>query len=706
MKFSNGYWLGQEQYIINSPLEAYEAVVDEAAAQTKLTLYASYQRLHSRSNMLDIGNSTITLTSPMDGVIGVNLVHFDQDDRVPLYDLVTEQTHVQAHVDEKSASFTSGDLSVDFALHDAFNMDVLYKGQRITGSQYKAQASIADLTGQKLGEVMHANSVTGAQSMLPQGMVRRADHYMREQLSLLPGTNVYGFGEQFGTFVKNGQTIDIINRDGGTGSEQTYKSIPFYLAGKAGLAGKPGTYYGIFVNESKPVSFEVASEVVDRVSFSKRGEDLSYYIISGATPKEVIGKFNKLTGGSTLPPEWTFGLWLSTSFTTDYSEKTVMSFIDGMAERDIPLSVFHFDCFWMKGFEWTNFEWDKDQFPDPVGMLQRIHDRGLKVCVWINPYISQKSPLFKIGKENGYFIKQGDENVWQWDLWQPGNAFVDFTNPAAVEWYQGQLQRLINMGVDCFKTDFGERIPMHDAVYFNGNNPEGEHNYYTHRYNQAVYDVLVKEKGADEAVVFARSATVGGQKFPVHWGGDNLSQFHSMADTLRGGLSFLSSGFTFWSHDIGGFEDNASAAIYKRWTQFGLLSSHSRYHGNIEYRVPWLFDEEAVQVTREFAKLKQEMMTYIYAEAKQSVDEGISLMRPMYLEFPNDPNCAPLDRQYMLGSKVLVAPVTTEDGTVDYYLPAGKWEHIIDGRVIEVAEGGKWFVENYDFHSLPLFRLN
>lgn len=703
MKFSNGYWLGREQYVINSPLEAYEAVVDPTD-RTKMTVYASYQRLQSRSNMLDIGNSTITLSSPMEGVIGVKLMHFDQDDRVPLYKLTTIPTHVQTQIDQQQASYTSGELTLNFTLHDAFNMDVLYRGKRITGSQIKAQASIADLSDQKLGEVMHANSVTGAQSMMPQGTVRRADHYMREQLSLLPGTNVYGFGEQFGTFVKNGQTIDIINRDGGTGSEQTYKSIPFYLAGKAGVGDQPGTYYGVFVNESKPVSFEVASEVVDRVSFSKRGEDLSYFIISGDTPKAVIGKFNKLTGGSTLPPEWTFGLWLSTSFTTDYSEKTVMSFIDGMAERDIPLSVFHFDCFWMKGFEWTNFEWDQAQFPDPAGMLQRLHDRGLKVCVWINPYISQKSPLFKIGKEHGYFIKQGDGNVWQWDLWQPGNAFVDFTNPAAVKWYQDYLKHLLDMGVDCFKTDFGERIPMHDAVFFNGNNPEGEHNYYTHRYNEAVYDVLIAEKGADEAVVFSRSATVGGQKFPIHWGGDNLSQFHSMADSLRGGLSFLSSGFTFWSHDIGGFEENASASIYKRWTQFGLLSSHSRYHGNIEYRVPWLFDEEAVAVTREFAKLKQKLMPYIYAEAKQAVADGISLMRPMYLEFPDDPNCAPLDRQYMLGSEIMVAPVMTENGDVDYYLPAGTWEHVIDHRVVTVEQGGKWFAENYDFHSLPLFK--
>ncbi|MGL5687908.1 MAG: alpha-xylosidase [Weissella cibaria] len=702
MKFTNGYWLNRDEYIVNSPLEAFDAMVvekdDDNYASDALRVYSAYHRINSRSDMLDVGATTMTVFSPAEDVIGVELKHFDRDDKNPLYELQNNNVTPVIAIADSVATLTSGDLQLAVSMHDKFNIDFNYKGKRITGSEYKAQASIDDLSGKQLGQVMHANTVTGAQNLGPQGSVTATDHFMREQLSLLPGTNVYGFGERFGAFVKNGQSIDTINMDGGTGSEQSYKSIPFYMTGKAGV------YYGVFVNESQPTSFEVGSEVVDRVSFSTRGESLEYYVIAGDSPKAVISKYNKLTGGSVLPPEWTFGLWLSTSFTTDYSEETVMSFIDGMFERDIPVSVFHFDCFWMKGFEWSNMEWDKEQFPDPVGLLQRLHDKGLKVCVWINPYISQKSPLFKIGKEKGYFIKHTDGSVWQWDLWQPGNAVVDFTNPEARAWYQGLLKNLLDMGVDCFKTDFGERIPMHDAVFFNGGNPEGEHNYYTHRYNKAVFELLQQEKGEDEAVVFARSGTVGGQQYPVHWGGDNLSQFHSMADSLRGGLSLMSSGYTFWSHDIGGFEENASPSIYKRWTQFGLLSSHSRYHGNIEYRVPWLFDEEAVDVTRKFTQLKLDMMPYIYSQAKESVEAGIPLMRPMYLEFPEDQNTATLDRQYMLGSDVLVAPVMTEEGDVDYYLPAGKWEHILDGRVVEVTENGRWMTENYDFMSLPLWR--
>ena len=191
--------------------------------------------------------------------------------------------------------------------------------------------------------------------------------------------------------------------------------------------------------------------------------------------KDVLRRYTDLTGKPALPPAWTFGLWLSTSFTTNYDEKTVMSFIDGMLDRGIPLKVFHFDCFWMKDFHWTDFLWDERVFPDPEGMLSRMKAKGLKICVWINPYIAQESVMFDEGMEGGYFLKRPDGSVWQWDMWQPGMAIVDFTNPEAKKWYQKKLEALVDMGVDCFKTDFGERIPT-DCVYYDKKNPEKMHN--------------------------------------------------------------------------------------------------------------------------------------------------------------------------------------------------------------------------------------
>jgi alpha-D-xyloside xylohydrolase len=519
---------------------------------------------------------------------------------------------------------------------------------------------------------------------------------MREQLSMGIDEKIYGLGERFTNFVKNGQVVDTWNQDGGTGSEQAYKNIPFYISSNG---------YGVFVDESQRVSFEIGSENVDRVQFSTEGQSLQYYVIYGPTPKEVLHRYTQLTGAIKLPPAWSFGLWLTTSFTTDYSEETVLKFIDGMQEHHIPLDVFHFDCFWQKGFEWCTLEWDKEQFPDPEGLLKKIHDRGIKVCVWLNPYIAQKSPLFKEAKDKGYLLTRENGDVWQWDLWQAGNGFVDFTNPAAVKWYQDKLKVLLDMGVDSFKTDFGERIPAEDVKFFDGSNPQQEHNYYTLQYNRAVYEVIQQEKGADEAVLFARSATVGSQSYPVHWGGDNLSKYSSMRDTLRGGLSFLLSGFGFWSHDIGGFEDGPgtpTADLYKRWSQFGLLSSHSRYHGSDVYRVPWNFDDEAVENTRKYVNLKLSLMPYIYTEAAHAAAYGNPLMRPMFLEFGDDDNVYDNATQYMFGSKILVAPIFNDQGKAHFYLPSGKWTSILDGKVYQAPRTGEWVNEVFDELDLPV----
>jgi len=436
------------------------------------------------------------------------------------------------------------------------------------------------------------------------------------------------------------------------------------------------------------------------------GESLEYFVIYGPTPKQILERYTALTGRPAAVPAWSYGLWLSTSFTTDYDEETVTGFIDAMAERDIPLSVFHFDCFWMREFNWCDFEWDPRVFPDPDGMLSRLHDKDLRVCVWINPYIGQRSPLFAEGAEAGYFVKKPNGDVWQWDLWQAGMALVDFTNPDAVAWYQGKLRRLLDQGVDCFKTDFGERIPL-EVDYFDGSSPERMHNWYTQLYNQAVFEVLEEQRGEGDAVLFARSATVGGQQLPVHWGGDSTSTYESMAETLRGGLSLALSGFAYWSHDIGGFEGTPDAGVFKRWTAFGLLSSHSRFHGSSSYRVPWAFDAtlqpdevSAVDVTRLFTKLKLSLMPYLYAAGQLATEAGTPLLRPMQLEFPDDPAVAYLDRQYMLGGDILVAPVFSEAGDVEFYLPAGTWTSLLTG---ESVAGPGWRTETHGFDSLPLY---
>jgi len=668
MKFRDGYWGIKAGYFHSSYSEFWEG----EHLGGELRLFSVARKIRHRGDTLNIPLLTTVLSSPMPDIVHVKTYRYKGQKNTPLeFDLVPDlpgHDGADVKIAEKDGiwSFATGLLEVKIDTSDSLNL-CFSRGEK------KLTTALGKLSGHFTVPSIDTHGKT----------------YMAQYLGLGVGETVYGLGERFTPFVKNGQSVDIWNEDGGTSSDQAYKNVPFYITSGG---------YGVFVNNPGRVSFEIASEAVSAVQFSVAGEILDYYIIAGNDLKDVMRNYASLCGRPALPPAWSFGLWLSTSFTTDYDEKTVNKFIDGMTERKIPLSVFHFDCFWMKAFQWVDFKWDKDQFPDPPAMLERLKKKGLKICVWINPYIAQKSCLFDEGMEKGFLVKKANGDVWQWDLWQAGMALVDFTNPQATAWYQSKLKELLDMGVDTFKTDFGERIPV-DVVWHNGADGEKMHNYYSYLYNKAVFDLLENVRGKGEALVFARSATAGGQKFPVHWGGDCSASYESMAETLRGGLSLSLSGFGFWSHDISGFESTATADLFKRWAAFGLLSSHSRLHGNSSYRVPWNFDDEATEVLRFFTELKFALMPYFFRGAVEANREGLPLMRAMVMEFPDDPACAYLDRQFMLGSSLLAAPVFSESGTVSYYLPKGKWTNIISGEAIE---GGSWRTEKHGYLSLPL----
>ncbi|MBS1703434.1 MAG: alpha-xylosidase [Armatimonadetes bacterium] len=658
MKFTDGNWMHLPGVSPNYAAQVYDASSDDRS----VTAIVPCHPINHRGDTLGGANLTITLSSPLPGVIAVKLVHHaGVNAKRPSFEIAQTDCPVKLGEDEDFLTLTSGSLTAKVS-KKSYKIEFL-RGEKVITTSPNRGAAYMEVAGE------------GA--------------YILDKLTLGVGELVYGLGERFTAFVKNGQVVDMWNEDGGTCSNQAYKNVPFYLTNRG---------YGVLVNHTGRISFEVASERTSRVQFSVPGESLEYFVIDGPTPKEVLDKYTQLTGRPALPPPWSFGLWLSTSFTTDYDEATVTEFIQGMADRDIPLSVFHYDCYWMRGFRWCDFEWDPNVFPDPKGMLARLHDRGLKVCTWINPYIAQASDLFEEGREKGYFLKRPNGDVWQWDMWQPGMAIVDFTNPNAKAWYQGLLADLLDQGVDALKTDFGERIPT-DVAYHDGSDPVMMHNLYTQQYNQAVFELLKRKRGKGEAVLFARSATVGGQKYPVHWGGDCWSDFEAMAESLRGGLSLCLSGFGFWSHDIGGFEGLPPADLYKRWVAFGLLSSHSRLHGSTSYRVPWLYDKEAVDVLRFFTRLKHRLMPYLWSAAVTAHRTGVPVMRAMHLEFPDDPACDTLDRQYMLGDAILVAPVFSLDGMVDYYVPSGQWTNLLTG---EKVEGGRWIREQHSTLSIPL----
>src|SRR5689334_1743127 len=399
MKFTDGFWMLRDGV---TPVYAQEAY-DVSAGDGTVTITAPGKVIERRGDTLNRPTLTVTLSSPPAGVVGVRVEHWQggRDERG--FALHTEAGHGEVTADAQSVSLRSGGLTATVKRGAPWSLTVAAGERVLTSSGHK---SLGYMTVEGEGAFVH------------------------EQLSLGVGELVYGLGERFGPLVKNGQVVDVWNADGGTSSEQAYKNVPFYLSSRG---------YGVLVNSSRHVSFEVGSEAVERVQFSVAGEALEYLVIDGPTPADVLERYTRLTGRPAKVPAWSYGLWLSTSFTTDYDEATVTSFVDAMAERDLPLSVFHFDCFWMREFNWCDFEWDPRVFPDPKGMLSRLHERGLRVCVWSNPYIGQRSLLFAEARSLGYLVKRADGSVWQWDMWQAGMALVDFTNPDAAAWYQGKL---------------------------------------------------------------------------------------------------------------------------------------------------------------------------------------------------------------------------------------------------------------------------
>lgn len=603
MKFTNGYWMIRDGVDALYAREAYELAAD--ATTESLNVLAPTSVVRGRYDTLNLPTFNVDITTPAEGVIRVRAEHWQGATEYPGFPLNADEpgnrdyVTVQANgngdgevgVNGADVTLTTGGLTAKVVKGTPWNLTFIGEdGKVLTESAGKSLGRFklgaeSNVTAQPVGEF----------GVTMDGSARdESDVFIAIQLHLSVGEDVYGLGERFGAYVKNGQSVDIWNEDGGTASEQGYKDIPFYMTSNG---------YGVLVNNRGHVSFEIGSE---------------------------------------------------------NTEATINSFIDGMAERGIPLAAFHYDCYWMREFHWCDFEWDKRFFGDIESTLKRLHE------------------------DKGYLVRKPNGEVWQTDFWQAGMGLVDFTNPAAREWFKDKVKALLNQGVDAIKTDYGERIPR-DVVWYDGSPKLSMHNWYTQLYNQAVFEAIEETYGKGNACLYARSATVGGQQQPVHWGGDCESTFNGMAQSLRAGLSLTSSGFGFWSHDIGGFEGAfPDPAVYKRWVAFGMLGSHSRLHGSTVYRVPWLFDEEdekngvalvpgqtAVDVVREFTKLKLELMPYVYQLGLQPHVNGTPVMRSMFVEFPDDPACRTLDRQYMFGPSMLVAPVFTYSGEVSYRFRCG-----------------------------------
>jgi alpha-D-xyloside xylohydrolase len=520
---------------------------------------------------------------------------------------------------------------------------------------------------------------------LPLGYSRDAQGRVafHESFELEPDEHLFGLGQQYGPLDKRGQRAISWTRDamGTNTTNLTYHNIPFFQSSRG---------YGVFVHHSSKIVYELGFPSTITGSFRADDPYLDYFFIYGPGPKQILARYAGLTGRAPLPPLWSFGIWMSRCAYMNRAE--VEEVVERARELGIPMDVAHVDPRWLverqhHHRDGCDFEWDHIAFPDPEGFVRWLSERGVKLSLWENPYVYKDTEMYREALEKGYLALGPDGKPSPSLENPPGrieNVVFDFTNPRAVRFWKDKHRPYLRMGVAAFKTDYGEGVPE-DARFFDGRTGAQVHNLYPLLYNRAVFEVIREEKG--EGLVWARSGYAGSQRYPVHWVGDTQCSFAAMSGALRSGLSLSLSGIPFWSHDIGGFFNldrarRPDTVLYIRWAQWGLLSSHSRFHG-IREREPWYYGDDALRIVRDFARLRYRLLPYLWACAHEASRALVPVVRPMYLEFPDDPLTPALQHQYMLGPSLLVAPVLNQEGRCRPYLPAGRWYDFWSGAVLE-----------------------
>jgi alpha-D-xyloside xylohydrolase len=505
---------------------------------------------------------------------------------------------------------------------------------------------------------------------LPFLFIKRSTDYSRSiaaTFSLLPDEKIFGCGESFTRLNKRGQKMVLWACDTqSTASKQMYKPVPFFMSSRG---------YGIFVHTTSPVTMDFGYAYDGSKTLFVGDDQLDIFFFIGS-PKEILTEYTNITGKSSMPPLWSFGLWMSRF--SYRSQKEVMMVADRLRKNSVPCDVIHIDAGWFKSGINCDFEFDKKAFSDPRKMTVELKEKGFKTSLWQIPYFTPLNPIFNEVVKKKLYIKDGNGNVSTED------AILDFSNPETMDWYAQKIKALLHLGITVIKTDFGEAAPL-KGLYLSGRSGYYEHNNYPLRYTQLVSKITKEING--ESLIWSRSSWAGGQRNPVHWGGDAEVSDAGMAGTLRGGISLGLSGFTFWSHDIGGFSGSPKEELFKRWTFFGMFTSHSRVHG-FPPREPWEFSDEFLKVFRKMVEMRYRLMPYIYAQAFIASQNGLPMLKAMFFNYPDDLTTWNLEDQFMFGENMLVAPLMEENtSSRSVYLPKGKW---IDYQTKKVYEGQQW----------------
>lgn len=527
---------------------------------------------------------------------------------------------------------------------------------------------IYDAKGKLLTSTLHLDDVASTYTpVTPFSFVRRANDYSRSMgavFSMSPEEKIFGCGESFTQFNKRGQKVILWTDDAnGVQNESMYKPIPFYMSSRG---------YGVFMHHSTPITVDFG-KYFNGANAMMIGDDEADLFVFIGEPKDILDEYTDLTGKASMPPLWSFGFWMSRI--TYFSEKEGREIAKNLRKHEIPSDVIHFDTGWFE-VDWRNdYEFSKSRFNNPAKMIADMKEDGFNVCLWQLPYFTPKNTLFNEVIEKNLAVKDAKGNIPYED------ATLDFTNPETVKWYQAKIASLLKLGVGVIKVDFGEAAPA-TGIYHNGRTGFYEHNMYPLRYNKAVAEITKEVTG--DAIIWARSTWAGSQRYPLHWGGDAATTNTAMAATLRGGLSLGLSGFTFWSHDVGGFVTKSPEDLYRRWTPFGMLTSHVRSHGEPPTE-PWEYSPEFLKDFRNADNMRYQLMPYIYAQAKYASENGLPMLRALFVEYPNDPGAWLIDDQYLFGSDMLVAPLFENVTERNVYLPEGKW---IDYQTEKVYEKG------------------
>lgn len=557
----------------------------------------------------------------------------------------------------------------------ATDQAIVYKNNNgsLEIQKYPFRIVLRDGQGKLLTQTRHIIDNDSTQvKLLPFNFIKRGSDNSRSinpVLMLSPNERIYGCGESFTSLNKVGQKVQISVVDPqGPETDGMYKPVPFYFSNRG---------YGIFMHTSAPTTADFGASYIGAQRLFMGDETMDFFIFFGE-PKDVLNAYTDVTGKSPMLPLWTFGTWMSRI--TYFSQEEGLDIARKLRANKIPSDVIHFDTGWF-GVDWQcDYEFAKDRFKDPVAMLKSMKKDGFHTCLWQLPYFTPKNRYFRELVDGGMAVHNGNGTLSYED------AVLDLSNPKTVAWYQGKIANLIKQGVSAIKCDFGEAAP-YDGIYASGKTGFYEHNLYPLRYNKALWQAVRDNTPDYEGVIWARSAWAGSQRYPLHWGGDaatNEIGSVGMLGDLRGGLSFGLSGFSFWSHDMGGFVTKSPDDLYRRWLPFGFLSSHTRAHGAPPTE-PWLISESFTKAFRQSAEMKYKLMPYVYAQAKDCSERGLPMVRALLVEFPDDPGAWFVEDEYMFGSQILVAPMLETGKSRTVYLPRGKW---IDYQTGKVYEGG------------------